>query len=162
MDIQAIRDACKDVKTRRRAVHALQGQMDKSIREQLGVPKLKYDDRFPELVRLWGSVGQFTVQIARNFGISTETMREWREAHPDFDAAIKDAETSTTSVTLSRVMEGDLDLNVAKYVLNANKLLIEYRQMVEVVDLHDGDNKEVVIDFGDRLDTFYEEDEEDN
>jgi hypothetical protein len=157
VDIKKILEDSKAVRGKRARVFELQGSMKKSVREQLGVKKLEYNQYFPYLVRLWASYGHVPVQIARNLGITLDTAMDWRRAHPDFGDAWDEGIQTSTAVLLERILEGDLDLSIGRFVLNTSKLLVEHKQIELAVSGQTGKNNQIIIDFGDREKVIHED-----
>lgn len=52
----------------------------------------KYDPVFCDKVRELGSLGNSKFQIARDLGVTLQTMINWQKAHPEFLEAVKEAE----------------------------------------------------------------------
>jgi hypothetical protein len=93
-------------------------------------PPTKYEPSHPERARRLALLGLTNDQIGDAFGIGEATFHEWREKHPEFDAAID---------------EGKIDAD-AKVAEALYRRAIGYRKKVTKVFSYEGDTFEHQID----------------
>lgn len=87
------------------------------------------------LVRGWARDGLTDVQIAKNIGITTSTLYEWKNKYPDFSEAIKEskevADYEVESALFKKAKMGDV---TAQIFWLKNRKPKQWRDKVSFVD----------------------------
>lgn len=101
--------------------------------------KSKYDDFVDRkglvLVEGWARDGLTDVQIAKNIGITTSTLYEWKNKYPDFSEALKEskevADFEVESALFKKAKMGDV---TAQIFWLKNRKPKQWRDKVSFVD----------------------------